>query len=47
MHTMLDQLFEEEFSAVHGCLLSQEAHRSAVTSMRLYFGNYGRGPYEV
>ena len=47
LETVLGQLFEEEFGAVHERLLALEAHRSAVTSMRLYFGNYGRGPYEV
>lgn len=47
VRTVLGQLVEEDVDAVHERLLSQEAHRGAVTAMRLYFGNYGRGPYEV
>lgn len=46
-HIVLGQLFEEDFDDVHTRLLAQEAHRSAVIAMRLYFGNYGRGPYEA
>jgi hypothetical protein len=28
-------------------ILAQEAHRSATTALRLYFGNYARGPFEA
>jgi len=28
-------------------ILAQEAHRSARTALRLYFGNYARGPFDA
>ena len=28
-------------------LLAREAHRSAVTALRLYFGDYAKGPFDA
>lgn len=41
----MGQLQEGDFDSAREQLLAQEAHESAVTALRLYFGNYRGGPY--
>ena len=45
IETLMGQLFEEDFETARERILAEEAHASARTAMRLYFGNYRGGPH--